>query len=59
MQNKIQIFEKQPIRAIWDGESEIVTNCNDLKIPAPKIKMLMGKKFSIFGKTNNLHLLQI
>jgi hypothetical protein len=35
MQNKIQIFEKQPIRTVWEEEgSEVVSNTNQLKLSA-------------------------
>lgn len=34
-ENKIKIFEDRNVRVVWDG-NELVTNCNQLKMPSPK-----------------------
>ena len=33
--SKIKLFEEQHVRAVWDEESELVSNTNQLKMTAP------------------------
>ena len=53
-QERIQLFEDQPIRTAWDEGNETVTNCNQLKLKSHKD----GKRYKT-DVANTVQLLRI